>query len=195
MNEIQQSTEKTLRRRLGVPDDAQHVLILSESSHWDPNWMLTSEGYYDRFVQENLDQAIAELEREPRRVYSIECMFFLRMYWERNPGQRDKVRDLVNQGRFRLTNSGVTTADTLLPSTEALLRDFLIGQEWLRVNGMQQEPKLAYFTDSFGCSPALPSLLHAAGFDRTAITRIDGMYFMGCDLESSKRFPRPGSSA
>ncbi len=195
MNDIVQPANEPLRRHLGIPDDAERVLIFSESSHWDPNWMFTSEEYFDRFVRPNLDQAIEELQQEPRRIYSIECIFFLRLYWDRCPAQRKKVRGLVNEGRLRLTSSGVTTADTLLPSAEAILRDLLIGQEWLRTHGMLQEPKLAYFTDSFGCSPALPSLLNAAGFDRTAITRIDGMYFMGCDLELSRRFPRPGSNA
>lgn len=195
MNLVGRPDSKTPHHLLGIPDDAERVLVFSESSHWDPNWLLTSDEYFDRFVRSNLDQAIMELQKEPRRVYSVECMFFLRMYWERCPTQRENIRSLVNEGRLRLTSSGVTTADTLLPSTEAILRDFLIGQEWLRVNGMTQEPKLAYFTDSFGCSPALPSLLNAAGFDRTAITRIDGMYFMGCDLEPLKRFPRADSSA
>ena len=187
--------DQELRHRLGIPNDAEKVLVFSESSHWDPNWLLTSEAYFERFVRHNLDQAIGELQREPRRVYSIECIFFLRMYWNRYPARRDTVRELVNAGRLHLTSSGVTTADTLLPSAEAILRDLLIGQEWLRTNGMNQEPRLAYFTDSFGCTPTLPSLLNAAGFDRTAITRVDGMYFMGCDLESSKNFPRAGSSA
>jgi alpha-mannosidase len=76
-----------------------------------------------------------------------------------------------------LTSSGVAIADTLLPSAEAILRDFLIGQEWLRTHGLNQEPKFAYFTDSFGCSSLLPSLLKAAGFDRTAFSRIDGATF------------------
>ena len=195
MERLPLPADQQFRRRLGIPDDAERVLIFSESSHWDPNWLLTSEGYFERFVRHNLDQAIEELQRESRRVYSIECMFFLRQYWDRYPAQRDNVRELVNDGRLRLTSSGVTTADTLLPSAEAILRDLLIGQEWLRANGMEQEPKLAYFADSFGCTPTLPSLLKAAGFDRTAITRVDGMYFIGCDLESSRRFPRSGSSA
>jgi hypothetical protein len=195
MNHIVQPASEPLRRKLGIPEDARRVIVFSESSHWDPNWMLTSDEYFDRFVRRNLDQAIEELQQEPRRIYSIECIFFLRMYWDRCPAQREKVRALVNEGRLRLTSSGVTTPDTLLPSSEAILRDFLIGQEWLRTNGMTQEPKLAYFTDSFGCSPALPTLLKAAGFDHTAITRIDGMYFMGCDLELSRKFPRHGSSA
>ena len=183
MNQIIPPDNEDLRRRLQIPDEAEHVLVFSESSHWDPNWMLTSESYYERFVRPNLATALDALENEPRRVYSIECMFFLRMYWDRCPAQRERVRAMINQGRLRLTSSGVTTADTLLPSAEAILRDLLIGQEWLRANGLDQEPRLAYFTDSFGCSPALPSLLNAAGFDRTAITRVDGMQFIGCDLE------------
>ncbi|MDI7277862.1 MAG: hypothetical protein QME94_17925, partial [Anaerolineae bacterium] len=187
--------EQELRRCLGIPDDAERVLIFGESSHWDPDWLYTSEEYFRRWVARNLDQAVAELLREPRRVYSVECTFFLRMYWERRPEQQEKVRALVNEGRLRLTSSGVTTADTIVPRSEAILRDWLLGQEWLRRNGMTQEPRLAYFTDSFGCSPALPSLLRAAGFTQTAITRVDGMYFMAADYESARRFPRLGSSA
>ncbi|MCK5736376.1 MAG: hypothetical protein KAH21_07855, partial [Spirochaetaceae bacterium] len=195
MNKPPLESELNLRHRLGIPDDARKILVFTESSHWDPNWLKTSEEYFSRFVQSNLDEALMELEKEPRRVYSIECVFFLRMYWERNPDKQERVRKLINTGQLRLTGSGVTTADTLLPSSEAILRDLLIGQEWLRKNGLNQEPDLAYFTDSFGCTPALPSLLNAAGFDRTAITRVDGMYFIACDLESSKNFPRKDSSA
>ena len=187
--------EKQLRQRLGIPDEAERVIVFAESSHWDPNWLRTSVEYYERFVERNLDKALAELEREPRRIYSVESIFFLRMYWEHQPHQQETVRRLVNEGRLRITNSGVTTADTLLPAAEAILRDFLLGQEWLRANGMQQEPRLAYFTDSFGCSPALPSILQAAGFEQAAITRVDGMWFGGCDYEPPFRFPRPGSSA
>lgn len=189
------STEGATRHRLGIPDDAEHVLVFSESSHWDPDWLYTADVYYERFVRHNLDEAIRELHGEPRRVYSIECVFFLRMYWDRHPEQHEAVRALVNERRLRLTSTGVTTADTLLPRAEAILRDLLIGQEWLRRNGMEQEPTLAYFADSFGATPALPSLLTAAGFDRTAITRVDGMFFIGCDLELPSRFPKPGSSA
>jgi hypothetical protein len=188
-------SERALRDSLGIPTDAQKVIIFAETSHWDPNWLYTSQEYYDRFVQNQLDLAIAGLLREQRRIYSVECMFFLRMYWERNPQQQATVRDLVNEGRLRLTSSGVTTADTLIPAPEAILRDFLLGQEWLRRNGMSQEPRLAYFSDSFGCSPALPSLLQAAGFEQTAITRVDGMYFPGFERNDPKKYPRPGSTA
>jgi hypothetical protein len=88
--------EKSIRAKLGIPLDAEHVLIFTESNHRDPNWLYTSEEYYQRFVKDNLDLAIEELQRESRRIYSIECMFFLRMYWERCPHRRSKIRQFVN---------------------------------------------------------------------------------------------------
>ncbi|MDR9459561.1 MAG: hypothetical protein RI591_05355, partial [Dehalococcoidia bacterium] len=113
----EQEREKSLRCKLGIPDDAERVIIFAESSHWDPNWKLTSEEYFHQRVVRNLDRAINELLQEPQRVYSVECVFFLRKYWEQRPQQQNIVRALVNEGRLRLTNSGVTTADTLLPDT------------------------------------------------------------------------------
>ncbi len=187
--------ETELRARLGIPAGAERVIIFGESSHWDPDWLLTSKEYYRRRIKKILDRALAELQKEPRRIYSIECVFFLKMYWERNPDRQDLVRDLVNQGRMRLTGSGITTPDTTLPETEAILRDFLIGQEWLRANGMTQEPRLAYLPDDFGHSPALPSILQALGYEMAAIARIDGCYFPGADYRRRSYFPRPGSSA
>jgi len=101
----------------------------------------------------------------------------------------------MNHGRLRLTGTGITTPDTVITSTEAILRDYLVGQEWLRERGIEAEPQLAYLPDCFGHSPALPSILQALGFDLAAVTRIDGMYFVGSDLQRESDFPLPGSSA
>ncbi|MCL4448331.1 MAG: hypothetical protein M1483_01175 [Actinobacteria bacterium] len=194
-------SESALREKLGIPHDAKQILIFTETSHWDPNWLYTSRTYFRLWVRRQLNQAVKELVRDERRVYGIECVFFLRMYFEdiKRHGEiekhQDLIRQLVNQGRLRMFGSGVTTPDTTIPSGEALIRDFLVGQEWLRNHGMFQEPSVAYFPDSFGHSPALGSILNALGIHACAITRIDGMYFLGCDLETPSHFPRPGSSA
>jgi hypothetical protein len=187
--------EAGLRTRLGIPGDARQVLVFAETSHWDPNWLRTSEEYFEGRVAHVLDAALDELTREEQRVFSIESLFFVRLYWERRPTRRAELRRLVNDGRLRLTGTGLTSPDTLLPSAEAILRDFLLGQEWLRERGMTAEPRLAYFADDFGHSPALPSLLRAMGYDQAAVTRIDGAYFVACDYRREREFPLLGSSA
>ncbi|MEP7382342.1 MAG: hypothetical protein ABI910_11680, partial [Gemmatimonadota bacterium] len=191
----QVSSEADLRRRLGIPLDAGQVMVVTESSHWDPDWLFTSEQYFRWCVRRTLDRAIEALLLEPRRVFSVECAFFPAMYWQRRPERRALFRELVNEGRLRFTGSGVTTPDTLLPEEECLLRDLLIGQEWLRSRGMTQEPRVLYLPDSFGHSPGTPSLLAAAGVPYAAICRIDGMRFPAAEWEPATNFPRPGTSA
>jgi hypothetical protein len=188
-------SEVQLRARLGVPVEAEQVVVVTESTHWDPNWLLTSGEYFRFCVRRTLDGALDELLAEPRRVFSLECAFFPDLYWQARPERRATFRKLVNEGRLRFTGSGVTTPDTLLPEDELLLRDLLLGQEWLRTHGMTQEPRVLYLPDSFGHTPALPSLLAAAGVTGAAVCRIDGMRFPGADLESAHNFPRAGSSA
>jgi hypothetical protein len=187
--------ETALRARLGVPPEARQVLVFGETSHWDPNWLHTSEEYYALCIPGILVRVMQALEEEPRRVFSIESLFFLQRYWQSNPAQHERLRGLINQRRLRLTGTGITTPDTVLPDTEAILRDYADGQEWLREHGMTVEPRLAYLPDDFGHSPALPTMLVALGFDMAAVTRIDGMYFIGCDYRRKSSFPLQGSSA
>lgn len=189
------ATEAEIRLRLGVPEGAARVMVVTESTHWDPNCLFTSTEYFRLCVRRTLDRAIDALLAEPRRVFSVECAFFPDLYWDHQPSRRGSFRDLVNEGRLRFTGSGVTTPDTLLPDDELLLRDLLIGQEWLRSRGMTQEPRVLYLPDSFGHSPGVPSLLAAAGVPYAAVCRIDGMRFPGADMEPAANFPRPGSSA
>lgn len=187
--------EDVLRERLGIPVAADRVLLLVESTHWDPGWLLTSEEYYRVNVRWVLDRVIEELEADPRRVYNLECVYYLRKYWERTPTRRDQIRHLINEGRLRFGGPGITTPDTLLPTEEALLRDLLLGYRWLQDQGCTVQPRVMYLPDSFGHSPGVPSLARAAGISRVSLTRIDGMFFSGAEREPPSSFPRPGSSA
>ncbi|MHB8895844.1 MAG: glycoside hydrolase family 38 N-terminal domain-containing protein, partial [Candidatus Geothermincolia bacterium] len=188
-------SEIEVRRRLRIPDDALRVIVFAESSHWDPDWLLTSDEYYRFRIRHILDRMIHELLKDPERVFSIESIFFLKMYWDRNPARREIIRDLSNAGRIRFSGTGFTQPDTMIPSTEAIIRDFQIGRQWLRDNGIEAEPHIAYMTDDFGLSPAFPSILASLGVKYAAGSRIDGHYFVGADLALPGGFPLRGSSA
>jgi len=189
------SAELALRRKLGVPDDAAHVLAFSESSHWDTNWLETSEEYFDRRLRPIFLAIMAALDHDHERIYCVESVFFLKLYWERHPEHRVVLRRLVDRGQLRVLTSSLTTPDTLLPHPEAILRDFHLGQCWLRDSGLNVFPRTAYFPDNFGHSPHLPSLMRAVGVDSVAVTRVDGMYFIAADLRRKSAFPIKGSTA
>jgi len=187
--------ETLLRERLGLPAQAKEVLIFAQSSHVDPDWLLTSDQYQRLLTDKTFDRALDELAKDQRYIYSVECTFFFKRYWDSHPEKQNELRNYVNQGRIKFTATGVTSPDTLLPEPENLMRDYLTGLQWLKKNGMNPKPLAASFADCFGHSPALPSILRELGYRYTAFSRIDGMYFIATDYRSSKAFPFPGSSA
>ena len=188
-------TEIELRAGLGIPADARRVLLFVESSHWDTNWLSTSEEYFHERVEPILDAVVAALQAEPSRVYCIESIFFLKRYWEQRPEMQPVLRQLFARRALRLMATSFTTPDTLLPHPETVLRDFELGHQWLTAQGLPDAPGPAYFPDNFGHSPHLPSLMNAVGVQSVALTRIDGMYFVGADWKLEREFPLPGSTA
>jgi hypothetical protein len=194
------AAQANLRERLGIPKDARRVLVFTESSHWDTNWLQTSEEYLRSRIEPILFTVLSALEEDPLRVYCIESVFFLRLFWQRHPEARDRLCALLEPTRdrppqLRILSSSLTTADTLLPHPEAILRDFHLGQEWLRQQGISAYPTTAYFPDNFGHSPHLPSLMRAVGVDSVGVTRIDGMYFVASDFRAEREYPLRGSTA
>jgi hypothetical protein len=171
------------------------VLVFCESSHWDTNWLETSEDYFRRRLEPIFTKVVAALEHDPARVYCIESVFFLKLFWERHPEYQGRLRQLIDRRQLRIITSSFTTPDTLLPHPEAIIRDFHLGQEWLTSQGLHSIPRTAYFPDNFGHSPHLPSLMHAVGVDSVALTRIDGMYFIAADYRPRGAFPLKGSTA
>ena len=189
--------EQSLRGRLGIPEGAARVLVFCESSHWDTNWLQTSEEYFERRLQPIFTAVMRALETDPERIYNVESVFFLKLFWERNPDAQARLRKLIERRQLRLSSSSFTTTpDTLLPHPEAILRDFHLGQEWLRRKELGGTPRTAYFPDNFGHSPHLPSLMRAARRPiGPVVTRIDGMYFIASDYRRRRAFPLAGSSA
>lgn len=188
-------SESGLRARLGIPEEARRVLIFSESSHWDTNWLKTSDEYFEARLRPIFASVLGALEQDPLRVYCIESVFFLKIFWERHPEEQPRLRALLERRQLRVLTSSFTTPDTLLPHPEAILRDFHLGQQWLRTQGLSSAPRTAYFPDNFGHSPHLPSLMRAVGVDAIAVTRIDGMYFIAADFRRKSAFPLKGSTA
>jgi len=189
------SQEYAFREKLGIPKEAKKVIVFAQSSHVDPDWLLTADQYQRLLTDKAFERALIELKKDLRYIYSVECTFFFKRYWDSHPQDRDALRSYVNSGRIKFTGTGVTSPDTLIPEGENLVRDYVIGHEWLKKNGMDVDPKVAYYPDSFGHSPSVPAILRELGYKYTAFTRINGEYFATTDVLPASHYPLPGSAA
>ena len=83
---------------------------------------------------------------------------------EHRPEVFERVKAAVADGRFVPLGGMWVESDTVMPSGESLVRQFLYGQRFfeeefgVRCHGV-------WLPDSFGYSPALPGLIRRAGFD------------------------------
>ncbi|GAA2740502.1 glycoside hydrolase family 38 C-terminal domain-containing protein [Terrabacter aerolatus] len=83
---------------------------------------------------------------------------------EHRPEVWERVKAAVEAGRFLPLGGMWVESDTVMPSGESLVRQFLYGQRFfetelgVRCHGV-------WLPDSFGYSPALPQLMRRAGFD------------------------------
>lgn len=83
---------------------------------------------------------------------------------EHRPEVWTRIKDAVAGGRFLPLGGMWVESDTVMPSGEAIARQFSQGQRFFeREFGIRS--KGVWLPDSFGYSPALPQLVRRAGFD------------------------------
>ena len=99
-------------------------------------------------------------------------MGFFRRFIEVNPNQIAAIQKLGDN--FQIISGGVTSPDCLVCSGEGFVRNYLVGQTWLKATlGMTPKPQ-CWLPDDFGQGPELPALLTALGFEGMAFSRLPG---------------------
>ncbi len=190
------ASENATRARLGIPAAAERVLIVSQSSHLDLNFLLTFDGYWQSSVRDVIHTALGVLDSEPQYRYSIAEVAWLRRYWDEHPEDRERIRSQAASGALRVVGGGLTSPDSLLPTGESLVRDFLLGMSWTRAN-LGVLPTAAWVPDSFGHAPTLPSLLEHFDLGAVGMARIDGVKVLAKTdtAEPGQIITMPGSDA
>jgi len=184
--------ELALRKALGVPADARHVIVFGQNAHMDIDWQRTFPSYYDDFVGDLLTEARQIMQTQPRAFYSVAEMAFLQYHLAQHPEELAPLQALAKAGSFHIVGGGMTSPDTLLPETELLFRDYLYGLSFAE-DTFAVRPTAAWLPDSFGHASTAPDVLAAAGFTSVAFSRVDGAATIFEQL--FKHYPpRPGST-
>ncbi len=187
------TVEGEIRARLGVPAEAQAVILFGQNAHLDVDWQRTFDDYYETFVAQDFVEARRILDAQPRAYYAVAEMAYLERHLAEHPEEAEALRGHAARGALRIVGGGMTSPDTLLPETELLLRDFLHGARFAD-GALGARATAAWLPDSFGHAATTPDVLAAAGFDAVAFARIDGAPTLFEDL-LKHRPVRAGSDA
>src|SRR5262249_34667530 len=152
-----QTTEASLRAELGIPPGAQRVLIFSQSSHLDWDWLQTFENYFQASVDKVFTDALELLTQyhtaPSHYFYSIAEVGYLQRLIAPHPEFLDASRHVGQD--LRIAGGGIPSPDNWLPSGEAFTRDYLLGKNW--VDGTLALPvRQAWLPDDFAHDAQLP---------------------------------------
>jgi alpha-mannosidase len=102
------------------------------------------------------------LETEPDFIFAMSQAHHYAWIKEHRPTVYEKVVKAVQEGRFVPTGGMWTEADTNMPSSEAMARQFVHGKRFfLDEFGVENEE--AWLPDTFGFAAGLPQIIKAAG--------------------------------
>jgi hypothetical protein len=186
-NILTASTEPQIRSLLNIPASAQQVMIVSQSSHWDPDWQSTFDTYYTNNVNSIIKSALNMLDANRGYYYSICEILYLKRYWDMHPEDHARIVKYLEDGQLRIVGGGMTSPDTNLPTGEALVMDWFYGNLWVyNISGIK--PVTAWQPDSFGHTSSLPNILNSLGYKYVGFSRIPGVAETA--LSSVNRGPR-----
>jgi alpha-mannosidase len=155
-----------------------YTMFLDQAAHLDWDWIRTFDQNYFYYrsgqgVDAILTQALANVAAgDGAYHYSICEMSYLRRFIEQHPDAVATFRQ--NQANIQIMSGGVTSPDCLVCASEGFIRNYLVGQTWLKsALDMVPQPH-CWLPDDFGQGPELPAMLAALGFKSMGFMRLPG---------------------
>ncbi|MFI9488360.1 alpha-mannosidase [Promicromonospora sp. NPDC052451] len=149
---------------LASPAEASaHEISAVGHAHIDSAWLWPVRETIRKVARTTSSMADL-IDRTDDFVYGMSSAQQYAWVKEHRPEVWARVKEAVAKGRFLPLGGMWVESDTVMPSGEALVRQFSQGQRFFeREFGLRSHG--VWLPDSFGYSPALPQLVRRAGFD------------------------------
>lgn len=164
ITETAQDARDQLAAVLAAPaEHSAHKISAIGHSHIDSAWLWPLRETI-RKVSRTCSSMVELLETEDEFLYGMSSAQQYKWLKTHRPEVWERVKRQVAEGRFLPLGGMWVESDTVMPSGESLVRQFLYGQNFFREEfGITS--KGVWLPDSFGYSPALPQLMRRAGFE------------------------------
>ena len=146
------------------PGGGPRTYYIMPHSHIDVEWYWTFATTRE-WTADILGKALALLRRDPEYRFTQDQVVLLKSYWE-SLGAEDRAffRQMVAEGRLAIVGGMYVQPEVAEPSGEALVRQILVGQQWLKAT-LGVRARCAWLIDTFGQIPQLPQILRRAGYE------------------------------
>uniref|UniRef100_A0A1B6EBV4 Glycoside hydrolase family 38 N-terminal domain-containing protein n=3 Tax=Clastoptera arizonana TaxID=38151 RepID=A0A1B6EBV4_9HEMI len=165
------------------PKDGYLNVHMVSHTHNDAGWLKTVDQYFYGSkkkiqwagVQYIIDSIIEALVKNPsRRFVYVESAFFWKWWQLQNENIRNKVKNLVNEGRLEFIGGGWTMHDEATTHYQSIIDQMSWGFRRLDDSfGDCARPRVGWQIDPFGHSRESASIMARFGFDGLLFGRLD----------------------
>jgi len=131
-------------------------------SHLDTQWWWTIERTVNEYLPNTFQGTIEQFTRYPNYRFSWEGANRYRLLREYYPELYEQMKQAVADGRWAPAGSSVEGGDMNIPSPEALIRQFLYGNNYFR-DELGKTSVDVFLPDCFGFGYSLPSIAAHCG--------------------------------
>ncbi|HEY9266776.1 MAG TPA: glycoside hydrolase family 38 C-terminal domain-containing protein [Microbacterium sp.] len=140
---------------------SSHRVTATGHAHIDSAWLWPARET-ERKCARTFSNAIALLDENPDFVFAASSAQQYAWVKRSQPELFERIKERVTSGRFVPVGGMWVESDTMMPSGESLVRQFVFGKRFfLQEFGVETEE--VWLPDSFGYSAALPQIAKAAG--------------------------------
>ncbi|KAI5100513.1 alpha-mannosidase 2C1 isoform X2, partial [Silurus meridionalis] len=143
---------------------SQHIVHAMGHCHIDTAWLWPYEETIRKCARSWVT-AVRLMEKNPEFIFT--CSQAQQFQWVKNwyPGLYSKIQHFVQKGQFIPVGGTWVEMDGNLPSGESMVRQFLEGQSFFKVE-FGQYCKEFWLPDTFGYSAQLPQIMQGCGISR-----------------------------
>jgi alpha-mannosidase len=165
------AARRELEAVLASPANASaHKISAVGHAHIDSAWLWPLRETV-RKVARTTANVTNLLETEPEFLFAMSQAHHYAWIKEQRPEVYEKVKKAVQDGRLIPTGGMWTEADTNMPSSEAMARQFVHGKRFF-LDEFGVENTEAWLPDTFGFAGGLPQIIRAAGSRRLLTQKI-----------------------
>lgn len=148
---------------LGGARTTENNLYMISNAHFDTQWDWDVQTSIDQYVKNTLVDNFNLLDKFPDYVFNFEGAIKYMFAKEYYPDLYKRLKGYVASGRWHISGSSVDANDVMVPSAEAIIRNFLLGEKFYKkefgVNGGND----IMLPDCFGFPYSLPTLAKYSG--------------------------------
>ena len=133
------------------------VLYMVGYAHLDTEWRWDYPTTINEYLKNTLDDNFELFEKYPRYVFNFTGSRRYRLMREYYPQRYDKLKEYIEQGRWRVSGSSVDEGDVNGASPESVIRQVLFGNQYFR-EAFGKESVDYMLPDCFGFQAHMPSV-------------------------------------